>query len=219
MVKVNWLCVLQLTNGEFCCMIYVHFYTYIFEESYRFRRGESRENNDQLEKYIMKKRISIVFLSIIIVFTAISGIVGCSGNTAPALTDKDLILYYKEEADGENRIFTNADEYDAESGIFNLTLEVEQSEYDFNAHFRAPSGQKWSLYADAEGREHIATKRVVNFKNGENLFYLVVQDRNETCQKTYVVRIDKKYLVTLSHKVKTLSIHIHSHLSLYDDAH
>lgn len=146
----------------------------------------------------MKKRISIVFLSIIIVFTAISGIVGCSGNTAPALTDKDLILYYKEEADGENRIFTNADEYDAESGIFNLTLEVEQSEYDFNAHFRAPSGQKWSLYSDAEGREHIATKRVVNFKNGENLFYLVVQDRNETCQKTYVVRIDKKYLVTLT---------------------
>ncbi|MGN1094500.1 MAG: InlB B-repeat-containing protein [Candidatus Neoclostridium sp.] len=146
----------------------------------------------------MKKRISIVFLSIIIVFTAISGIVGCADNTAAIVTEKDLILYYKEVADGENRIFTNADEYDAESGIFNLTLEVEQSEYDFNAHFRAPSGQKWSLYADAEGREHIATKRVVNFKNGENLFYLVVQDRNETCQKTYVVRIDKKYLVTLT---------------------
>lgn len=77
-------------------------------------------------------------------------------------------------------------------------MEVEDSEYDFNAHFKTPTGQKWKLYADREGRDQIGTKVVVDFKNGENLFYLVVFDKNETYQKTFVVRIEKKYLVSLT---------------------
>lgn len=146
----------------------------------------------------MKKRISILLVALVIAVAFAFGASACNTNDTVSITENDLILYYKEAADGENEIFTKAESYNSKENRLELTMEVEDAEYDFNAHFKTPSGQKWKLYADKEGRAQIATKVVVDFKNGENLFYLVVFDKNETYQKTFVVRIEKKYLIGLT---------------------
>lgn len=158
------------------------------------------------EKYAMKKRILTFALLLIIAAASVFCLSACADGTLSPFTEKDLILYYKESAEGENYIFENTEQYDEASGCFNLTLEVEDGEYDFNAHFKTPSGQKWKLYADEEGKTLIGTKLVTNFKNGENKFYLVVSDKNETYQKTYVVRIDKKYLVKIKFLLRDGSV-------------
>ncbi len=146
----------------------------------------------------MKKRTSILLIALVIAVLFAFGASACNTNDAVSITENDLVLYYKETADGETSIFSKAENYNSRENRLELTLQVEDSEYDFNAHFKTPTGQKWKLYADREGREQIATKIVVDFKNGENLFYLVVFDKNETYQKTFVVRIEKKYLVSLT---------------------
>ena len=146
----------------------------------------------------MKKRTSILLIALVIAVLFAFGASACNTNDTVSITENDLVLYYKETADGETSIFSKAENYNSRENRLELTLEVEDSEYDFNAHFKTPTGQKWKLYADREGREQIATKVVVDFKNGENLFYLVVFDKNETYQKTFVVRIEKKYLVSLT---------------------
>ena len=146
----------------------------------------------------MKKRTSILLIALVIAALFAFGASACNTNDTVSITENDLVLYYKETADGETSIFSKAENYNKQENRLELTMEVEDSEYDFNAHFKTPTGQKWKLYADREGRDQIGTKVVVDFKNGENLFYLVVFDKNETYQKTFVVRIEKKYLVSLT---------------------
>lgn len=146
----------------------------------------------------MKKRISILLIALVMAVAFVFGANSCIPDDTASITENDLILYYKQTVDGETSIFSKAENYNEQEKYLELTMEVEDSEYDFNAHFKTPAGQKWKLYADREGREQIGTKIVTNLKNGENLFYLVVLDKNETYQKTFVVRIEKKYLVSLT---------------------
>ena len=146
----------------------------------------------------MKKKISILLIALVMAVAFVFGANSCIPDDTASITENDLILYYKQTVDGETSIFSKAENYNEQEKYLELTMEVEDSEYDFNAHFKTPAGQKWKLYADREGREQIGAKIVTNLKNGENLFYLVVLDKNETYQKTFVVRIEKKYLVSLT---------------------
>ena len=128
----------------------------------------------------MKKRISILLIALVMAVAFVFGANSCIPDGTASITENDLILYYKQTVDGETSIFSKAENYNEQEKYLELTMEVEDSEYDFNAHFKTPAGQKWKLYADREGREQIGTKIVANLKNGENLFYLVVLDKNET---------------------------------------
>ena len=55
----------------------------------------------------------------------------CIPDDSASITENDLILYYKQTVDGETSIFSKAENYNEQKKYLELTMEVEDSEYDF----------------------------------------------------------------------------------------
>ena len=85
-------------------------------------------------------------------------------------------------------------------GTVEIVVEAGQESLDLSNKLATESDAPWSLYRDRACTEEIADKVVpgegYSLKNGDNVYYIVVESLDGNIKATYVLTVHKQYTVT-----------------------
>jgi len=132
---------------------------------------------------------------LVIVCIAVGAGQGCSSCNEPESVDTEktyLNLVLKEREAGA-KVMT----YDAETKTYFYSLDKDENRLDLNEFFDTSEKAKWAVYTDEMGSNEASTKVLVNFQNGENLYYVTVRTLDEREIRNFTVRLYKAYDVTV----------------------